>query len=86
MQDTGWEGARALESVDSLIATLNTVEVGELKKIRERLLGVRGQLEMHDFGELVTKLDACLEALEGGDMQEFRRLKATIVSRLGHLR
>ena len=75
-----------MQNVDSMIATLNTIEVGELKTIRDQLLEVRRELKRRDFGELVAKLDECLVALRRGDLKNFRRLKETIVSRLGHLR
>ncbi|MFQ5791424.1 MAG: hypothetical protein ACE5JI_13210 [Acidobacteriota bacterium] len=75
-----------MPNVDSLIATLNTLEVGELGKIRAQLLDVRAELEREQFVELVEMLDACLEALAGRDLEGFRRLKATLVSQLGHLR
>lgn len=76
----------ALESVDSIIATLNHLDVGDLQSIRTRLRAVRAELEKREFNELVVKLDECLAALGQGDLQNFRRLKATVVSRLGHLR
>jgi hypothetical protein len=75
-----------MDSVDSLIATLNTIDVGELGAIRDQLWGVRAELERRELGELVTKLDECLAALGRGDLKSFRRIKETIVSRLGHLR
>ena len=75
-----------MQSVDSLIATLNTLEVGALETIREQLLDVRTELERREFGDLVTKMDECLEALGRGELKDFRRLKETVVSRLGHLR
>ncbi len=73
-------------SLDSLIATLNTIELGDVDKIRTRLLEIREELEHRELTELVSKLDESLSALGRGDLQDFRRLKATIVSRLGHLR
>jgi hypothetical protein len=76
----------ALNKVDSLIATLNTIEVGEIEKIRDRLLEVRVELDRRRVMELVEKLDECLAALGRGDLENFRRLKESIVSRLGHLR
>ena len=75
-----------MESLDSLIATLNTIGVGDIDKIRVRLLEIRGDFEERELAELVGKLDESLSALARGDLQDFRRLKATIVSRLGHLR
>ncbi len=73
-------------SVDSMIAALNTIEVGELKAIQDELLEVRRELKRREIDELVDKLDECLAALERGDLTNFRRIKETIVSRLGHLR
>ncbi len=73
-------------SLDSLIATLNTIELGNVDEIRARLLEIREELEQRELAELVGKLDQSLSALGRGDLQDFRRLKATIVSRLGHLR
>lgn len=75
-----------MQSLDSLIATLNTIELGEVDKIRARLLEIRRELEQRELAELVGKLDESLTALGRGDLQDFRRLRATIVSRLGHLR
>lgn len=75
-----------MPSLDSLIATLNTIELGDLAKIEARLLEIREELVDRELDELVEKLDESRAALHEGDLQTFRRLKATIVSRLGHLR
>ena len=75
-----------MQSVDWMIATLNTIEVGELEGIQGELLGVRREWMHRELGELVEKLDECLAALRRGDLKDFRRIKETIVSRLGHLR
>lgn len=75
-----------MQEVGGLIATLNTMEVGDLDSIRSRLLDVRRELLSRDYGQLVTHLDECICALDRGDLKSFRRLKETIVSRLGHLR
>ena len=72
--------------LDSTIATLNTLEVGSLDKIGEQLVAVREELGRHNLKDLVEKVDACRTALESGELEEFRRLRETIVSRLGHLR
>ena len=72
--------------LDSTIATLNTLEVGSLDKIGEQLVAVREELGRHNLEDLVEKVDACRAALESGELEEFRRLRETIVSRLGHLR
>jgi len=75
-----------VQSLDSMIAALNTIELGDVAKIQARLLEVREELERRELTELVSKLDESLTALRQGDLQDFRRLKSTIVSRLGHLR
>lgn len=75
-----------MQSLDSMIAALNTIELGDVAKIQALLLEVREELERRELTELVSKLDESLTALRQGDLQDFRRLKSTIVSRLGHLR
>jgi len=75
-----------VETLDSVIATLNHLGVGALDKIEADLRAVRAELERRELRELVDKLDACHQALTRGELQEFRRLRETIVSRLGHIR
>lgn len=75
-----------MQSLDSMIATLNNIELGDVTKIEERLQEVREEMAGRELEELVAKLDESLAALHQGDLQAFRRLKATMVSRLGHLR
>jgi hypothetical protein len=69
-----------------MIATLNNIELGDVTKIEARLQEIRAELVRRELDELVAKLDESLDALRQGDLQTFRRLKATMVSRLGHLR
>ncbi|HEX9726852.1 MAG TPA: hypothetical protein VGC53_21420 [Vicinamibacteria bacterium] len=75
-----------MQSLDSMIATLNNIELGDVTKIEARLQEIRAELVRRELDELVAKLDESLDALRQGDLQTFRRLKATMVSRLGHLR
>ena len=75
-----------MSELDTTIATLNTLEVGSLDKIGEGLVAVREELVRHNLEDLVEKVDACRLALERGELDEFRRLRETIVSRLGHVR
>jgi hypothetical protein len=75
-----------MESLDGVIATLNNLGVGALDKIEADLRAVRTELERRALADLVEKLDACHLALTRGELQEFRRLRETIVSRLGHIR
>jgi len=75
-----------MSKLDTAIATLNTLEVGSLDKIGAQLVAVREELARHHLEDLVEKIDACRTALENGELEEFRRLRETVVSRLGHLR
>jgi hypothetical protein len=75
-----------VETLDTVIATLNNLGMGALDKIEADLRTVRHELERRELGELVEKLDLCHRALTRGDLQEFRRLRETLVSRLGHIR
>ena len=75
-----------MRNLDGLIASLNAIQTGELESIRIQLENARKEMEQRDLVELVSKLDECLAALKRGDLKNFRRLKETIVSRLGHLR
>ncbi|GMR22556.1 MAG: hypothetical protein BMS9Abin37_0914 [Acidobacteriota bacterium] len=75
-----------MSKLDTIIATLNTLEVGSLDKIGERLVTVREELVRCNLEDLAEKVDACRIALERGKLDEFRRLRETIVSRLGHVR
>jgi hypothetical protein len=75
-----------LETLDSVIAILNNLGIGALDKIAADLGLVRRELDRRGLGELVEKVDVCQNALSRGDLEQFRRLRETLVSRLGHLR
>ena len=62
------------------------LEVGSLDKIAEQLASVREELERQELAELVEMVESCREALSRGELEEFRRLRETVVSKLGHLR
>ena len=73
-------------SIDVLIAALNTLEVGELGRIQARIAEIREELQARGLSELIEKIDECRLELDRGNMKNFRRLKETIVSQLGHFR
>ncbi len=78
-----------MSKLDIVIATLNTLDVGSLEVIGEKLVAAREELVRHEgreFAEVVEKIDSCRDALRSGQLEEFRRLRETVVSRLGHLR
>jgi hypothetical protein len=72
--------------IDVLLSTLNATEVGTLDSITEKFREVKEQLER--AGE--TTLAACagdvIVALSRGDVAEFKRGKAFLQSKIGHLR
>lgn len=78
-----------MSKLDTVIATLNTLDVGSLEAISEKLVAAREELVRHEgeeIAEVIVKIDSCRDALSRGELQEFRRLRETVVSRLGHLR
>ena len=75
-----------MSKLDNVIATLNNLDVGSLDKIIEQLVAVREELARQQLTELLKTVDACREALSRGELAEFRRLRETAVSRLGHAR
>lgn len=60
--------------------------MGSLDTIQDRIAEVRGALDEEGLAELVEKLEDCQAALLRGELDEFRRLRETVVSRLGHHR
>ena len=75
-----------MSKLDNVIATLNNLDVGSLDTIFEQLVAVREELARQELTELLETVDACREALSSGELEEFRRLRETAVSRLGHAR
>lgn len=75
-----------MESLDVVIATLNRLELGPLDKIASDLDRVQAALAERRLIDLEELTLRCREALARGDLGEFRRLRETLVSRLGHVR
>ena len=73
-------------SIDVLIATLNSADVGSLDAIAGKMEQVRGDLESLGRPELAEAAREALAALRRGDVAEFRRGRAFLQSKLGHLR
>jgi hypothetical protein len=73
-------------SIDVLLATLNSADVGSLEAIAEKMEQVRGDLESLGQPELAEAAREALFALRRGDVAEFRRGRAFLQSKLGHLR
>ncbi len=72
--------------LDRILATLNSAEVGALERIAEKMRTVAIDLRALEQRELAAKADESIAALERGDVAEFKRLRAFIQSKVGHLR
>jgi hypothetical protein len=72
--------------VDVLLSTLNATDVGSLESIAEKIVSVEGELRELDQQELAERAGATLAALRRGDVAEFKRGRAFLQSKIGHLR
>ena len=72
--------------IDVLLSTLNATDVGTLESIREKLRQVQDELAVIDQPELAARVDAAIQALARGDVAEFKRARAFLQSKIGHLR
>jgi hypothetical protein len=73
-------------SVDLLLATLNSTDVGSLDSIAERMAQVQQGLESLGRAELAGTAAGALVALRRGDVTEWKRARAFLQSKIGHLR
>ena len=76
----------ALARIDVLLSTLNATDVGTLDSIREKLEQVRAALVELEQAELAAKAAETMAALGRGDVAEFKRGRAYLQSKIGHLR
>ena len=74
------------QNVSSLIGMLNGISVGELGAITGKLAAVRQDLSELQEAELDQALEQALQSIQRGDVKDFRRLVAQMVSKLGHVR
>ena len=74
------------ERIETVMAGLNALEVGELSAIDNKLVVATQEVAGLEELELEGVLQAARTALGRGDVPNFRRLVAQTVSRLGHLR
>jgi hypothetical protein len=72
--------------IDVLLSTLNATDVGTLDSIRAKLDQVRAELAEMDQPELAARCGDALTALGRGDIAEFKRGRAFLQSKIGHLR
>jgi hypothetical protein len=72
--------------IEVLLATLNSADVGSLQAIAEKMGQVQVDLEALGHPELAGAAVEALGALRRGDVAEFRRGRAFLQSKIGHLR
>ncbi len=75
-----------LARIDVLLAILNSTDVGTLDSISEKIHQVREELEGMDQPELASKAADAVASLGRSDLTEFKRLRAFLQSKIGHLR
>ena len=76
----------AIARIDVLLSTLNATDVGTLESIRTKLEQVRAELMELDQPELAARAAEAVAALSRGDVAEFKRSRAFLQSKIGHLR
>ena len=72
--------------IDLLLSTLNATDVGTLDSIREKLRLVQEELAAMDQPELAARAAEAVASLARGDIAEFKRSRAFLQSKIGHLR
>jgi hypothetical protein len=73
-------------AIDVMLSTLNATDVGTLDSIALKLREVKGQLEALGQSELAARAEGASSALERGDIAEFKKARAFLQSKIGHLR
>lgn len=69
-----------------LLSTLNATDVGTLDSIRAKLRMVEEELREREQPELAERAAAAIAALARGDIAEWKRGRAFLQSKIGHLR
>ena len=72
--------------IDVLLGTLNATDVGTLESITTKLRQVQEELAEMDQPELASRAGEAIAALVRGDVAEFKRGRAFLQSKIGHLR
>jgi Trp operon repressor len=72
--------------IDVLLSTLNATDVGTLESIATKLRQVQEELAEMDQAELASRAGEAIAALTRGDVAEFKRGRAFLQSKIGHLR
>ena len=79
-------GVPDTSSIDVLLATLNATDVGSIEAIAEKMMHVREGLSTLGEESLAGAAADAVAALRRGDVAEFRRGRAFLQSKIGHLR
>lgn len=72
--------------VDVLLSILNATDVGTLDSVADKLRQVQEELQLLDQPELAGRAAEAVGALRRGDVAEFKRARAFLQSKIGHLR
>jgi hypothetical protein len=72
--------------IDVMLATLNATEVGTLDSIAAKMKQVQEELASLELGDLAAVAGEAMAALTRGDVAEFKRGRAFLQSKIGHLR
>jgi len=72
--------------IEVLLSTLNATDVGTLESIAAKLRDVQDALVEMDQPELAARAAEAVAALSRGDLAEFKRGRAFLQSKIGHLR
>lgn len=72
--------------VELLLSTLNATDIGTIESIAEKLRMVEEELRTMDQPELASRAAQARQSLLAGDVAEFRRGRAFLQSKIGHLR
>ena len=74
------------DRIDVILATLNAMDVGSFESIGGKLREVESALREMQQPALAARAAETLEALSRGDVVEFKRGRAYLQSKIGHLR
>jgi hypothetical protein len=72
--------------IDLILSTLNAMDVGTLESVADKLREVEDALKAIGADDLATRAAETSAALARGDVAEFKRGRATLQAKVGHLR
>jgi hypothetical protein len=72
--------------IDLILSTLNALDVGTLDSVRDKLRQVQEALAALGQDDLATRAADGAQALALGNVAEFKRIRAFLQAKVGHLR